>query len=58
MTTTQAARNRRHKEKARKAGIVSVTVEVPLERRDELRAIAKKMREGKVTSTEAGNGDG
>ena len=45
--STQAERNRRHREKSRKAGIVSVTVEIPIERRDELRAIAADMRRGK-----------
>ena len=45
--SSQAERNRRHREKARKAGIVSVTVEIPIERRDELRAIAADMRRGK-----------
>ena len=47
---TQTERNRRHREKSRRAGLVPVTVNVPSDNRDELRAIAAKMRVGEWRS--------
>ena len=50
MKNAQASRNKRHKDLNAERGLRTVSVVVPVERIDELKAIARKMREQSVNT--------